>query len=125
MRILYLIPFLFIACSQVTEPIQINTGLSGQYQDVPYNDHEGEPSIILLLSQRDNELAGTGTFNGICFSFTGTVINNHIMIYFVLNDTNIGDLNCSFDLYSLCGGYSLRNANYNISEKIRFRKVIL
>ena len=131
LMLVMLLGFVFAACKSedVTSPLQ-NPSYTGQYQSVPYGDSASDPTVILLLTESDNNLNGTGTWNGIPFNFSGTRINSHVLLNFKLTGTNIGDLNGDIDTYigkdlTLAGGYNLFNGNYIFSGAIRFKKVAI
>ena len=127
-----LIVIFFAGCNSdtINNPIQ-DSNYTGQYQSVPYESNsQGDPTVVLLLAQSGNTVNGTGTWNGITFNFAGTIIDNHILINFKLDGTNLGDLNGGIDTYvgdnsSFAGGYNLFNTTYVLSGAIRFKKVNL
>jgi hypothetical protein len=101
---------------------------TGQYQSVPYNTTHSDPTVVLLLDQEGNEVSGTGYWNGLTFSFSGTIISKHILIRFDLTETNYGNLKGDIDTYagedkSLAGGYNLYNTYNVFSGAIRFKLV--
>ena len=121
----------FAGCNSdnINTPVQ-NPNYTGQYQSVPYDDNAGDPTVVLLLSQSGNDVSGTGTWNGITFNFSGTIIDTHVLLNFRLSGTNIGDLNGGIDTYigtnqTLAGGYNLFNSSYILSGAIRFKKVAM
>lgn len=131
MKSIYLISsIVFLAlfgCKDSPVEPEKSSNYSGQYQNVFYQDGTSEPSVKLIVAQNDAKVSGVGYFNGIPFSFNGTLINTHFTIAFDLLDTSMGDLhNCVIDGffgsdYSLAGGYTLP---YPFgTEKIRFKLV--
>lgn len=130
-RLIYLtLPLMIFAgaCSDTSvSPPEMSADYSGKYENVLYNDRTVEPKVTLEVSHSGNSLSGTGTYNGIRFSFRGTVEEEHAVLTFDLLNTNAGDLRgCIIDGYfgdnkMLAGGYTL-SPSYG-TEKIRFRQV--
>lgn len=130
--LIFISMIVLIGCTNdsVNDPISSEPNYTGQYQSVPYNSEESDPTVVLLLAQDGNSINGTGTWNGIAFSFSGTIISNHVLLKFDLTETNFGDLQGGIDTYvgndkSLAGGYNLFNQNCVFSGAIRFRPVSL
>jgi hypothetical protein len=119
----------FYGCTKdnIVEPTG-DTSYSGKYENLLYGDSSSEPNIVLHISQKNSAVSGDGTFNGINFTFTGTLIDNHLIICFDLLNTNVGDLkNCNIDAYFnasyyLAGGYTLTPALGYYTQKIRFQR---
>jgi hypothetical protein len=120
---------LYSSCKDNNNPVEpaAATNYSGIYQNLKYDDNTLQPVVTLSLIQKDALLTGTGTYNGINFSFTGALIQTHLVISFDLLNTNMGDFrNCTIDAYFgannyLCGGYTL-STQFG-TEKIRFQQV--
>ena len=109
----------------VTDPVTA-PNYSGQYQTIPYDTTDVEPTVLLLLANQSNTVTGTGSWNGITFNFTGTVVDKHVLFTFNLKGTNLNDLNGSIDAFvgndqSLAGGYKLWNPANIIVGPIRFK----
>jgi len=109
----------------VTNPVT-TPNYSGQYQTIPYDTTDVEPTVLLLLANQSNTVSGTGSWNGITFNFTGTVVDKHVLFTFDLKGTNLNDLNGSIDAFigndqSLAGGYKLWNPANIIVGPIRFK----
>jgi hypothetical protein len=109
----------------VTDPVS-TPNYSGQYQTIPYDSTDVEPTVLLLLNDQSSTVSGTGSWNGITFNFTGTVVDKHVLFTFDLKGTNLNDLNGSIDAFvgtdqSLAGGYKLWNPNNIIVGPIRFK----
>ena len=125
---LALVMFAAFGCADnpVSAP-ELSSGYSGKYENLLYNDRTVEPRVTLDMSHSGSALKGTGTYNGIQFSFTGTVEDEHAVITFDLLNTTAGDLRgCVIDGYfgenkTLAGGYTLSSL-YG-TEKIRFKPV--
>jgi hypothetical protein len=106
-----------------------DTSFSGQYQNGSYGETGDQPYILLFIAQEDSKIVGEGYFNSIFFSFTGSLTNNHLVIYFDLLYTNFGDLkNCNIEgyfnsSYVLTGAYTLILSDGNSSQKIELKKM--
>lgn len=103
---------------------QIN--YSGEYQTKVDN-----AQTVILYINHDGKLSltGTGNWNGMTFTFTGSVFNKHVILSFPLKKTSLGDLEGTIDGFFddegklLAGGYILRN-EYNILQSaISFKLV--
>ena len=131
-KILFFSPLLMIllltACKE-NNPVEpaASATYSGQYQNVKYDDNTIQPDVSLTIVQNGDILSGNGSFNGILFNFSGTLIQTHMVISFNLINTNVGDLkNCIIDGYFgannfLAGGYTLSYL-YG-TQKIRFEQL--
>jgi hypothetical protein len=122
-----LILLLIVGCKSpgVTDPVT-TPNYSGQYQTVPYESIDDEPTVLLLLANQSDAVNGTGSWNGITFNFTGTVVDKHVLFTFDLKGTNLNDLSGSIDAFvgtdqSLAGGYKLWNSGNIIVGPIRFK----
>jgi hypothetical protein len=120
--------FLMIGCNSESTTETIDPlNYTGQYQSLAYEPPQPEnPIVVLLLIQEGNKLSGTGNWNGITFNFTGTLLEKHIIVTFVLKGTNYGEINGSIDTWikndkSLAGGFQLWNNLTIMNGAIRFK----
>lgn len=110
----------------IIEPTEQQINYSGEYQ-TKFQDAQ---TVILYLSHDGKMgLTGSGNWNGMIFTFTGTVMNRHAIMNFALKKTSIGDLDGTIDGFFdesgklLAGGYILRN-EYNILQSAISFKLI-
>ncbi len=127
-KVVVIFLFIIITGCSYENPVESvkEINYTGEYQS---NLEEINSVILYIYHDGKMSISGTGNWNGLTFSFTGTVLNKHALFNFSLKKTNIGDLEGSIDGFFddhgkfLAGGYTLRNEYNILQNSISFKLV--